>query len=306
MTLAVHLETCELVGEYITEGAVHNDAKSILRGSIVRVEGGLTTIHGEWYHPEGPFSNGDFMVEWNNDTGVLQGWWSESYGPKNKWTWTPVVEDRLKDENQSKLFFSECCLRAANGHPQAQANLARLFLQGRGTEKNPERAAHWSLKAALQDNADGQILLAHLHLKGEGIEMDFESAADWSMRAALQGNAHAQALSAHLYLEGIGVAKDLDQALHWGKLSAGQGNDAAQELLAHMYFDGNGVTQDFRQAAHWAKLAAHQNNVNAQAFLATLYLAGHGVKKDEAMALYWAKKAGNRGHKGALEIVARL
>jgi hypothetical protein len=120
---------------------------------------------------------------------------------------------------------------AEAGDASAQANLAVLYLRGRGVERDPVAAARWFRLAAEQGNPIAQDNLGQLYYKGEGVEKDLEEAARWIRAAAYQGDPSAQLRLGTLYAEGLGVAQDAERARIWWKKSAAQGNARAQARL---------------------------------------------------------------------------
>lgn len=55
------------------------------------------------------------------------------------------------------------------GDANAQYNLARLYLDGRGVTANPRTAARWLNLAAAKGHAPAQALLGHMLIAGEGV-----------------------------------------------------------------------------------------------------------------------------------------
>ncbi len=53
--------------------------------------------------------------------------------------------------------------------PNAQYNLARLYLDGHGVEKDPRQAARWFNLAAEKGHHPSQALLGHLLMNGDGV-----------------------------------------------------------------------------------------------------------------------------------------
>lgn len=82
---------------------------------------------------------------------------------------------------------------AEQGHVQAQNNLARLYLEGRGVEQSDAKAAEWFVKAAEQGNAQAQYALGQMYQAGRGVEQSDAQAAEWFRKAADQGVAEADA-----------------------------------------------------------------------------------------------------------------
>lgn len=73
--------------------------------------------------------------------------------------------------------------RSANdGHSQAQFNLAVMFEQGIGTEKNLQKAFFWYSKAANQGDIEAQASLAAMYELGRGVEKNLNDARKWYAR----------------------------------------------------------------------------------------------------------------------------
>ena len=56
------------------------------------------------------------------------------------------------------------------GDADAQLNLARMYYEGEGGERDPLQAARWAKLAADKGNVGAQALLGHLLFEGEGVE----------------------------------------------------------------------------------------------------------------------------------------
>lgn len=69
----------------------------------------------------------------------------------------------------------------------AQCDLGNCYRQGRGVEKNLEKAVEWYRKSAEQGYDRGQYCLAGCYEKGEGVPIDKEKALQWYKKAADQG-----------------------------------------------------------------------------------------------------------------------
>jgi TPR repeat protein len=56
------------------------------------------------------------------------------------------------------------------GDAEAQLNLARMYYEGKGGDRDPLQAARWAKLAADKGNIGAQALLGHLLFEGEGVE----------------------------------------------------------------------------------------------------------------------------------------
>jgi len=84
---------------------------------------------------------------------------------------------------------------AAAGKPEAQIELAKHYLSGEGTAKNPVEALRLLRLTAAQGHTAGQTALGELLLQGApGIPGDAPGARLWLGQAASQGDAKAAEL----------------------------------------------------------------------------------------------------------------
>ncbi|CAB5297795.1 unnamed protein product [Rhizophagus irregularis] len=87
--------------------------------------------------------------------------------------------------------------------------LARCYENGKGTEKNLEKAFHWYQKAAENGDKEAQFNLGVFYEEGIGIEKDEVKASYWYQKAAQQGCSNAQYRLGFLYKIGKGVKEVL-------------------------------------------------------------------------------------------------
>jgi TPR repeat protein len=117
---------------------------------------------------------------------------------------------------------------AKDGHTQAQYDLAQIYFQGIGTEKDGQRGWYWLLSSAGGGNTAAMVQLGALFESGVGADRDYASAAQWYMRAARLGHAVGAFNLALMFMKGIGVPKDEVAALAWFRFSAKGGCVAAR------------------------------------------------------------------------------
>ncbi len=90
-------------------------------------------------------------------------------------------------------------------------------------------------QAALELNPEAPLKLAEMYFQGKGVEKDFEKAAQYYEGASLKGNAEAQLKLGNLYVKGLGVEKDYAKAEHWYKKAVKQGNVEASAALNKLW-----------------------------------------------------------------------
>ena len=78
------------------------------------------------------------------------------------------------------------------GHPQAQVNLAMMYMEGNSMPIDNAEALKWFTQAAEQGDAEGQTALGMMYALGRGVEPDLVQANKWISIAAEQGDKDAQ------------------------------------------------------------------------------------------------------------------
>lgn len=182
--------------------------------------------------------------------------------------------------------------RAEKGNAQAQLQLAKKYLTGKGVEADPTNAFQWFLKAAGQGVAEAQYQVGELYLTGEGTDKDSDAGIPWLRKAADQGNADAQYNLGLLYENGVSVKQDPAEAANWYQRAAEQGHVLAEYKLGLIYIN---LRRDYAGAAQWFLKAAQQGNAPAQNSLGVLYIQGLGVNQDANEALKWFQQSADQG-----------
>ena len=119
---------------------------------------------------------------------------------------------RAFESGNYKSAFKQLQPLAVEGNVEAQSNLAWLYRNGAGTEKDNGKAVHWYLLASEQGDAYAQYNYAQMCEQGLGTEQSYEIAAQWYEKAAMQDQANAQFSLGEMYLDGAGVEQDLVKA----------------------------------------------------------------------------------------------
>lgn len=118
--------------------------------------------------------------------------------------------------------------RALHGNPQAQSEVAYLYMSGEeGVPQDKREGLRWFRRAAEQGHAPAQLNLGMALYNGDGVAADKAEAAAWYRRAALQGLSAAQTRLAAMHFYGEGVSQDTIEALAWLVLAAEGGDTSA-------------------------------------------------------------------------------
>ena len=121
---------------------------------------------------------------------------------------------------------------AANGHPQAQAEMGDLYLAGRGVVQDFIQAADWYRKAADQGDAEAMYSLGKMAQAGWGMDENLVEAYIWLNLASARGEARADGargqvmalLSAEELKNAQKRSRDLDEAI------SGSSENAPEEV----------------------------------------------------------------------------
>ncbi|MGN1033040.1 MAG: tetratricopeptide repeat protein, partial [Intestinibacter sp.] len=87
-----------------------------------------------------------------------------------------VLNKENDNEENNKNAFKWYKKAAENGLPDAQYNLAGLYMNGLGIEENREKAFEWYEKVAEQGHIESKLCLAICYEQGIGTDMDEKKA----------------------------------------------------------------------------------------------------------------------------------
>lgn len=126
---------------------------------------------------------------------------------QNKSNGEANFESGLKaiEANDMPLAFKEFLISAKNGHDFAQYNVALMYEQGLGIDKDLKQSFYWYSQSAEQGNSAAQFNLGVSYENGLGTTIDFTKANEWYRKAAIQGDGLAIGNLGMLYMRGDGV-----------------------------------------------------------------------------------------------------
>lgn len=188
------------------------------------------------------------------------------------------------------------------GDPSAQYEVAVMYANGVGVERNLRLAHSWATSAAERGHLAAQYLAGHSLLSGTGVLKNEGAAMGWLIRAAERGHEKAAFKLAKIFAKAQpGVF------LHYCKQAAESGLAEAQLMLAEFYErDAPLHLQDRSLARQWLSKAADQGSVVARFQLAR-FLEDEGCDEanlDLARNLY--RRASMQGLPAAQLALSRL
>ncbi len=166
--------------------------------------------------------------------------------------------------------------------------------------------AEWFQKAADEGENYGMWNIAKLYKNGTGVEKDINKAIEYFTKSANRGNTGAMMDLARMYRRGDGVEQNGDLAIEWFEKAAAKDETDAILALAEIYSEGDAFPIDMDKAIHYYKTAAEKDNTTALLKLGEIYENGTGVLKNKDKAIYWYRKAANKGDYSAKENLKRL
>ncbi len=251
---------------------------------------------------------------------------------------------RLKDEHPELATIAgqdsegpgalEWLLRdAKRGDDDAMLNLARMYRDGSGMEKDTKLAEQWYRRAIDKGNENAAIELATLWLEPDNARPDADAElllkqviakgnsramlelARWYERsgqrelagplyakAAAKGNYAAQTALAVDTLEGRRFApgESHREAITTLRKTASMGDSEALYELGKAYRYGRGVPANASTAFQYFTDAAAAGSSSAKAELASAYMNGRGTALNQRKAVELYKDAANAGSTNAL------
>lgn len=174
----------------------------------------------------------------------------------------------------------------------ATLNLAQLYREGLGVDKDMEKARELYHRAYDFGYTDAMVLCGDTYLEGAAdVEPDYKNALICYQKAVFRRCPYASYRLGWLYHEGLGVEQDSLKAWdYYQKACAMQYPDAMTDV-GIFYRDGIMVEKDYAKALEYLNKAIAKGNARAMYELSQMYLRGQGVKSDFKLAKEWLYKS---------------
>jgi|GEM_PF-5276089 len=219
----------------------------------------------------------------------------------------------LKNASSRKEAVEQLAEAAQMGHPLAEYQLAKEYLQGENIAQDDAKAIEWFTKSAEKNHHAAQSYLAWMNLLGLGVKPNNQAAINWfldakqisanqDIDASLQEKLN-QLTSQTLptaqpsnvkqrqaeFSRGVVLIETSSQAhpeaLRMVAIAAEKDMIPAQLYLATLYEKGEKVPQDIQKSTDWYLRAATAGNADAQYAMGWHYYHGQGVPQSKDLAL---------------------
>ncbi|SDX61066.1 tetratricopeptide repeat protein [Hymenobacter psychrophilus] len=184
---------------------------------------------------------------------------------------------------------------AAARHRLACYNLAILYDNGLGVEKNPNIARRYYTIAAKAGCSEAMYAVGTYYYWGHGIEPDYTKARKWFRRSAALGNAKAMQDLGRMYQRGVDGGRNAARAIRWFQQAVAAGDSRAHIGLGIEY----AIKEEFPQARQHLELAAESDESHAMYLLGRWAEEGWDTPPNLADARFWFRAAAELGHEKA-------
>ncbi|UZO03028.1 uncharacterized protein OCT59_023441 [Rhizophagus irregularis] len=177
----------------------------------------------------------------------------------------------------------------------AKYELANMYIDGEGIDKNYEKAFELSKALAKKEYSSGINLLGYCYEKGIGTDANEQKAFESYQKAADLGNSQGINNLGWCYDSGIGTNSNKKKAFELYQIAANLGNSYGLNNLGCFHDGGIETVVNKQKAFGLFKEASSLGNELAQYNLALMYESGDGTKKNVDQAIYWYKKSADHG-----------
>lgn len=210
-----------------------------------------------------------------------------------------------KDLNEAARLYGQAIEKPSSIRGHASLNLARLYLEGRGVNRNDVLAYYLLWQAMEADlGRTAEVELASLLSEGgEGVEADPTLARQLYEQAASQGNEQALKALAESHAPGGWLEEDITQSMAYIRryvsqleANAGQGNISAMLQLASTYSADGLLSDQPGRRLYWLQQAAKAGDLDA------LARAGHEMTNagEYRQGIAMLEEAAQQGHVKAM------
>jgi TPR repeat protein len=184
---------------------------------------------------------------------------------------------------------------STSSNKDSEYELGKNFLNGRGVEKNPEKALEHFNKSAELGHTEAPGAIGYFYAAGLVVEKNDAKAAEWFQKGSEKGSAAAKYNFGKFHLDGRGGLSDAEKGLALLEESAAMGLLEAHSTLADAYFLGDHGRVDYKKAAPHVRAVAASGDINGINMLGLMLQRGMGMEMDVKAAEDCFRKAAMKG-----------
>ena len=237
---------------------------------------------------------------------IASAWMRKAVGSGPKWIYWELFDILWRiDTPESISEALEIGMPLAeSGVKELQGWVARCYREGRGVQKDLDKAAEWMRKARSQGLRWADWELFDILWRIDTPE-SISEALEIGMPLAESGVKELQGWVARCYREGRGVQKDLDKAAEWMRKARSQGLRWADWELFDILWRID-TPESLKEAISIAESLAQSGNRELQGRMGRAYRDGKGVEKNHDLAREWFQKAADQNLGWAKKELAEL
>ncbi|XP_031575176.1 uncharacterized protein LOC116308817 [Actinia tenebrosa] len=221
------------------------------------------------------------------------------HNPRSALAVLPVVHSdqaSLEDSNSKSLSLNEAASSFQTTSDECTAQCQNKLGVKYAARRQYQEAFALFQQASVHGHSLAQFNLGLCYENGKGIDRDLEKAAECYKKAAALNHSGALYNLALFHMDGIGtLPKDQTRALELLELAAKAGMKKAQSYLGIYYANESSKHVDYAKAVSYLEKAAHKKDAAAEYHLGICYERGLGVERDLKKAGQLYESAANHG-----------
>lgn len=183
--------------------------------------------------------------------------------------------------------------------------IAKMLLDGKGTEPNKDEAEHYLRLSSLKGNTFAQTRLASIYLESDDAEKA-ELAMNLLESAANHDNDNAMYQYAKLLLENDSVYYDEQKGMQYLRMAVDKNNQFAQFKMGKILLDESLSYYNTKEGIQLLEKSAEQYNQFAQYSLGILYLRGEQIEQNMNLAIQYLSDSAEQGNQYALYTLGKI
>lgn len=206
-------------------------------------------------------------------------------------------ETEKSDWDGAYKIAVQCYRTAAEvGDSLGMNNLAWMYQNGYGVEKDVDKAIDWYLMSAYLGNDQAMINLGNLYEFSEGVKQNDSKAFLWYQQAAELGNPTGLFNYANMLHHGRGTSQNKEKAYEIFSFLYKENIPNTAFYMGLYHQEGWCIKQDYKKALkYYCEGIEIDNCMYCYNQIGVIYGKGLGVKKDIPKALYYYSEAAKRG-----------